>query len=146
MIPRAAVVAEARNWLGTRWQHQASLKGVGCDCVGLVVGVARVLKIAAATEYDLMPELRGYGRQPDPVLLLAGCDHLMQRLNLSEVAQGDVLVLKFELEPQHFAIVSQVDPLYMVHALAQARKVVEHRVDFLWLRRIVRAYRLRGVG
>ena len=37
------VVAEARSWIGTPYQHQASLKGVGCDCLGLVRGVWRAL-------------------------------------------------------------------------------------------------------
>ncbi|HXO72313.1 MAG TPA: peptidase P60, partial [Bradyrhizobium sp.] len=37
----AAIVAEARSWIGTRYCHQASLKGVGCDCLGLVRGVWR---------------------------------------------------------------------------------------------------------
>ena len=31
----------ARGWLGTPYQHQASLKGVGCDCLGLVRGIWR---------------------------------------------------------------------------------------------------------
>lgn len=35
-------VAEmAREWLGTPYHHQASLKGVGCDCLGLLRGVYR---------------------------------------------------------------------------------------------------------
>jgi NlpC/P60 family putative phage cell wall peptidase len=33
------IVAIARGWLGTPYRHQASLKGVGCDCLGLVRGV-----------------------------------------------------------------------------------------------------------
>ncbi len=36
---RADIVALARGWLGTPYHHQASLKGVGCDCLGLVRGV-----------------------------------------------------------------------------------------------------------
>ncbi len=35
------VVAAARSWLGTPYHDQASLKGVGCDCLGLVRGVWR---------------------------------------------------------------------------------------------------------
>ncbi len=35
----ARVVALARRWIGTPYRHQASLKGVGCDCLGLVRGV-----------------------------------------------------------------------------------------------------------
>ena len=36
---RADIVALARGWLGTPYHHQASLKGVGCDCLGLIRGV-----------------------------------------------------------------------------------------------------------
>jgi cell wall-associated NlpC family hydrolase len=39
--PRAAIVAEARSWIGTPYRHQASLKGVGTDCLGLLRGVWR---------------------------------------------------------------------------------------------------------
>ena len=41
MISRSLIVAEARDWIGTPYRHQASLKGVGCDCLGLVRGVWR---------------------------------------------------------------------------------------------------------
>ena len=37
------VVAEALSWVGTPYRHQASRKGVGCDCLGLVRGVWRSL-------------------------------------------------------------------------------------------------------
>ena len=33
------VIALARGWLGTPYLHQGALKGVGCDCAGLVRGV-----------------------------------------------------------------------------------------------------------
>ena len=37
----AAVVAAARRWLGTPYRHQASVRGEGADCLGLVRGVWR---------------------------------------------------------------------------------------------------------
>ena len=37
------IVAEARNGIGTPYRHQGSLKGVACDCIGLVRGVWRAL-------------------------------------------------------------------------------------------------------
>src|SRR5882672_1718383 len=43
MLTRSAIVAEARAWIGTPYRHQASLKGVGCDCLGLVRGVWRAV-------------------------------------------------------------------------------------------------------
>ena len=46
---RNRIVCEARRWIGTPYRHQASLKGVGCDCLGLVRGVWRA----------------GYGAEPE---------------------------------------------------------------------------------
>ena len=37
------VIGEALSWVGTPYRHQASRKGVGCDCLGLVRGVWRAL-------------------------------------------------------------------------------------------------------
>jgi hypothetical protein len=37
------IIAEARSWIGTPYRHQASLKGVGCDCLGLLRGVWRAV-------------------------------------------------------------------------------------------------------
>lgn len=37
------VLEIARTWMGTPYRHQASLKGVGCDCLGLIRGVWREL-------------------------------------------------------------------------------------------------------
>ena len=37
------VIGAARHWLGTPYHDQASLHGVGCDCLGLVRGVWRGL-------------------------------------------------------------------------------------------------------
>jgi len=38
---RERVIVAARAWLGTPYHDQASLKGVGCDCLGLARGVWR---------------------------------------------------------------------------------------------------------
>ncbi|VAV99771.1 Gene Transfer Agent NlpC/P60 family peptidase [hydrothermal vent metagenome] len=38
-----AVIEEANSWIGTPYRHQASVKQVGCDCLGLIRGVWRAL-------------------------------------------------------------------------------------------------------
>ena len=40
---RNRIIAEARGWIGTPYMHQASLKGIGCDCLGLLRGVWRAI-------------------------------------------------------------------------------------------------------
>ncbi len=38
---RERIVASSRGWIGTPFRHQASLRGLGTDCLGLVRGVWR---------------------------------------------------------------------------------------------------------
>jgi len=40
-VDGGGIVIVARSWLGTPYRHQASVKGVGADCLGLVRGVWR---------------------------------------------------------------------------------------------------------
>lgn len=41
MIYRKQIISEARSWLGTPFHPQARLKSIGCDCIGLIVGVLK---------------------------------------------------------------------------------------------------------
>jgi NlpC/P60 family putative phage cell wall peptidase len=145
VIARGAVVVEARAWVGTRWQHQARLKGIGTDCIGLVAGVADALGVPEARAFFAAPEWHNYGREPDAAMLLGGCDRFLDRVPVADARAGDVLVMRFAENPQHFAIVSNDAPQRIIHAYAQARRVVEHGLDALWRSRIVRAYRFRGI-
>jgi cell wall-associated NlpC family hydrolase len=145
MTTGADVVAEARTWLGTRWMHQGRKKGVGVDCIGLVGGVALALGLTGAQEWAADAELHAYGRTPMPPQLLGGCDRFMDRIKITDAAPGDVLVMAFGIAPQHFAIVSRIDPMYLIHAYAQVRKVVENGAAIAGAR-ILRAYRFRGLA
>jgi NlpC/P60 family putative phage cell wall peptidase len=145
VISRAAIVAEARSWLNTSWLHQASVKGVGCDCIGLVAGVARELGIDGAADYDAAIEVRGYGRSPDPEMLTAAADRFLVRIADDAAKPGDILVMRFTQDPQHFALIAAVYPWRILHAYAQARRVVEHALDNVWRARVMRAYRYRGI-
>lgn len=144
MIDRAAIAIEARTWIGTRWHHQASAKGAGSDCIGLVAGVAAACGVAEAAAFLAAPEFRCYGREPEPALLLAGCDRWLDRIAIGDARLGDVLLFRFRNEPQHFALITREAPDYITHAYAQARGVVENRLDDVWRARVVRAYRFRG--
>ena len=136
------IIAAARGWIGTPWRHQASLKGVGCDCIGLFAGVAAELGCSEASAFLGDPNLRCYGRQPERRQLLAGCARFLDET--PEAFPGDLLMMRFQTDPQHFAILSTPDRI--IHASATAGKVVEHQLDDLWRRRVVRFYRLRGLA
>ncbi len=142
MIKRAQVAAEARTWLGTPWQHQARLKGVGCDCVGLVIGVARDLGVV-----DADFNVDGYKRIPDGVTLMTQCHAHMTRIDAASIDVGDVLLMRFNGNPQHLAIVGDYahGGLSIIHAYALSRAVVEHALSDQWRQHVVCAYKLPGV-
>jgi NlpC/P60 family putative phage cell wall peptidase len=140
---RADIVAEARAWIGTPYRHQASLKGVGCDCLGLVRGVWRVV-------YGAEPE-RAPPYAPDwaeasgrETLAQAAARH-MRAVQVDEFAPGDVLLFRWRagMPAKHAAIVTAPDK--MVHAHDGAA-VTETAIAPWWRRRLAFAFRFPGVG
>ena len=139
---RAQIVAEARRWIGTPYRHQASLRGVGCDCLGLVRGVWRAV---VGEEPEAVPpyapdwaEARG-----GEALAAAGFRHLIA-MAPDEFAEGDVLLFRWRahLPAKHAAIVTS--DATMVHAHDGAA-VTEVAIAPWWRRRLAYAFRFPGV-
>lgn len=133
MVTREQIVSTARSYMGVRWHHQGRNRA-GLDCVGLVLATAWDLGLTAI-DYD------GYGRVPDGVMLRAELDKHMDRTDTQRL--GDVLLMRFEQQPQHLAIVTDIG---IIHAHAMMRRVVEHGLDEVWASRIVGAYTWRGLA
>ncbi len=136
---------EARRWIGTPWHHQASLRGVGSDCIGLISGVAKELGMPEAAAFETDPEIRGYGKDPVPHLLLAACARYLDPVDVRAARMGDIFLMRFK-EPRHFAMLTCRAPEQIIHAYAQMRKVTETGLDAVWRGRIVSAWRYRGVS
>lgn len=151
------IVAEAREWEGTRWQHQAGLKGTGADCAGYTLGVG--IHTGSFDVHPYTPEMRrrfgGYGKTPNPALMAKALEELMVRIRRYEDAvPGDVAYLRFdetarEVTPQHLVIITgggwRVGGT-MIHALRwPSRKIVEHSIDRQWFDRIHKVYRYPAV-
>jgi NlpC/P60 family putative phage cell wall peptidase len=141
-ITRVAIVAEVRSWIGTPYRHQASLKGVGCDCLGLVRGVWRAV---VGEEPERMPPYapdwaEASGKE---ALVEAATRHLTE-VERSAFAAGDVLLFRWraELPAKHAAIATAHDR--MVHAHDGAA-VAEVAIAPWWRRRLAYAFRFPGV-
>ncbi len=146
---RGAIVSSARDWIGTPYRHQASLKGRGCDCLGLVRGVWRALHGA---EPEAAPAYRADwaetgGRE---TLLEAARWHLVE-IDLSQARPGDVLLFRMTPEAciKHCAILSEARPgdpeRRMIHAY-WGRAVVESWIGPWWRRRLAHAFSFPGVS
>ncbi len=139
---RDAIVSEARSWLGTPYRHQASLKGVGCDCLGLVRGVYRALcgpEPEAPPPYS--PDWAETGGRE--ALAEAGGRHLLA-VPVAAMRPGDVLLFRWRahVPAKHAAIVSA--PGRMIHA-QDGVAVCEVALGPWWRRRIAFAFQFPGV-
>lgn len=135
---RNRIVGEARSWIGTPYRHQASCRGAGCDCLGLVRGVWRAI----------------YGAEPEAMPAYApdwaeagGRERLAEaaRRHMIETAReraepGDLLLFRWRtyLPAKHAAILVASDR--MVHAHDGAAVAEVHLVPF-WRRRIAFCFR-----
>ncbi|WP_430913090.1 NlpC/P60 family protein [Methylobacterium sp. sgz302541] len=138
-----AVVAEARAWLGTPYRHQASLKGVGCDCLGLVRGIWRGL---FGPEPERVPPYAASWAESragdgDPLAEAAG-RHLvpLDHRPPYEPRAGDVLLFAFRahLPARHCAVATGAGT--MIHAHDGA-SVTEVALTPWWRRHLARAFR-----
>jgi cell wall-associated NlpC family hydrolase len=132
MIDRQTVVDTARSYLGVKYRHQGRSR-FGIDCLGLLVLVARDLWLFDADSND-------YGRVPDGRKLQRGLEEHLD--TSSGLKLGNILLMRFEKNPQHLAIVTDRG---IIHSHSYAKKVVEHGLDDVWKDRIVREYTFRGL-
>ena len=142
-ITRSTIVTETHAWIGTPYRHQASLKGVGCDCLGLVRGVWRA---TIGDEPECAPPYApdwAEAASGEP-LAEAAARHLVA-VDRDAFGVGDVLLFRWRshLPAKHAAIVTAPDR--MVHAHDGAA-VAEVALAPWWRRRIAYAFRFPGVA
>ena len=82
----------ARDWIGTPYLHQASLKGAGCDCLGLVRGVRAELGFPDVPVPAYAP---GWGEtEPGLEPLLDAAHRLLVVRDELRPQAGDVIVFR----------------------------------------------------
>ena len=136
---RQDVVTAAREWIDTPFHHQARLKGVGVDCVGLVIGVARELALVPP-DFDIT----AYPRVPDGKSLMSTAALHMTRIDFAQAESGDVIVVSFDKDPQHFGILGDYrhGGLSIIHAAGKTGRVIETRLMFSSAMTFVAAFAL----
>jgi NlpC/P60 family putative phage cell wall peptidase len=133
-----AVIAAARAWLGTPYHDQASLRGVGCDCLGLARGVWR--DMVGAEPQATPPYSRDWGETGAHEVLADGARAMMIEIPLSQIGPG-ALVL-FRMAPRaiakHVGILTAPDRF--IHAYDRLG-VIEEALTTTWARKIAFAFR-----
>jgi NlpC/P60 family putative phage cell wall peptidase len=134
---REAIVAEARRWIGTPYRHQASVRGVGTDCLGLVRGVWRA--VAGEEPEAPPPYTPDWAEALGEETLLAAARRHLREIAAGEAREGDVLLFRMGLgtPAKHAAIIS--GPQRIIHAY-WGKAVCETRLVPWWERRIAAAF------
>ncbi len=137
MIKPEKVVSTTKEWLGTPYLHQAAKKNLGCDCLGLILGVGRELGV------DLPGKVPPYSASwRDPLagtLLQERADHYLQRQSERPPCPGDILLFRMrrDLPAKHCAIL--IAPDQMIHA-QEGVGTIQLAFDAPWQRRLVAHY------
>ncbi len=133
------VETAARRWIGTPYRHQASLRGVGCDCLGLVRGVWReVVGEEPETAPAYGPDWAEVGGRET---LLEAAERWMTPIPPDVAECGDVLMFRMseEARVKHCAVLASGGAT-MIHAY-WGRAVVESWLGPWWRRRLAAAFR-----
>lgn len=155
---RAEVVRLARLWIGTPYHHQASRRGAGVDCIGLVRGVWREL-------YGHEPERPpAYSRDwaeatGQETLIEAARRHLVE-IDIENARPGDALVFRYSprVVAKHTGILATpvthvetgaslrdaTSAFTLLHAV-EGVPVAESPLGVWWRRRMVAAFAFPGV-
>jgi len=125
----------AETWIGVPFKWQGRVRA-GCDCKGLVAGVARE---CGRPEADSLEAIAGdYGRVIDERRLRDGLGRLLDRV--TDRQPGDVLLVKYGGKAQHLAIAAPMPgkPSRVIEAMATGPMMVrpfrrsDAEIDSIW--------------
>ncbi len=135
------LVESARKYMGVKFRHRGR-SSTRLDCVGLAV------RAYADCGVELKDYLL-YGKEPHQDGLVSRIkEALGEPVQVAPVKRqlirpGDILVMRYRVEPHHIAIAT--DYLYgglaMIHADGHNKCVVEHRLTDDMVRRITHVFR-----
>lgn len=135
------LVEAARKYTGVRFRHRGRSPHA-LDCAGLIWRAYH----DCGTD---LPDFRLYSREPhDDGLIRYVSQALGDPVHVSPVAEpdlkaGDVVVVRFDIEPHHLALVT--DYLYgglaLLHACGTNKRVIEHRLPEDRIKKITHVFR-----
>ena len=141
------IVARARGWIGTPYRHQASCRGAGTDCLGLLRGVWReVLGPEPEPVPIYTPDWSEPSRSED---MLAAAGRNLVPVDAAGARPGDVLVLRMReggvAKHVGFLARSPLGHATLIHAYS-GHGVVESTLTPAWARRIAGVFRFPERG
>lgn len=143
----ARIVAAARGWIGTPYRHQASVRGAGADCLGLLRGVWREVH---GCEPEAVPAYTADWSEParEERLWQAARRHLLERPLQAPAEPGEVLLFRMRAGSvaKHLGILSRAGAqAAFIHAYS-GHAVLESPLSGPWQRRIAARFAFPAGG
>lgn len=134
----ARIVKATRRWVGTPYHDQASVRGVGCDCLGLLRGVWR--EFVGPEPMPVPPYSRDWGEAGPVEVLAEAARAAMIELDVSDARTGDVILFRMRAGAiaKHCGILS--GGYKFIHAYERTG-VIEESLTAAWQRRVAYAFR-----
>jgi len=144
----AEVLTVARSWKGTPFEHQGRMKGIRCDCIGLIIETCREVGLVEAAGLPPGWDHVGYGRFPDSYGMTLHLLAYLTPVARRDMQVGDVVLFQMVTgQPAHMGFLGDGgQPFSLIHAFAartqRQAKVQEHRLGGHWLACLHSVYRL----
>ena len=135
------IVEVARLWLGTPYHHQQHVKGVGTDCLGLIVGIYKEL-------YGEVPTVplnysNNWMESTGKELMLQYANEYLTKIPMGSIRPGVVALFRMHTYglAKHAGIITDwsADSKSMIHA-QEGLGVVEVYLNRWWENRIISIY------
>jgi NlpC/P60 family putative phage cell wall peptidase len=135
------IINVARGWIGTPYRHQASLKGVGCDCLGLLRGVWREL---GGAEPQGIPAYASDWNLRGAETLRDGLARHLTPQPLAAMAAGDIALFRMGCcgPAHHCGIVATRDGIFTLIHTRQNKRVSEEAFAPFWRSRLAYLFRI----
>jgi NlpC/P60 family putative phage cell wall peptidase len=137
----ARVVAAARGWLGTPYHDQASRRGAGCDCLGLVRGVWR--EVVGAEPLEVPPYSRDWGEVGGVEVLHEAAAQVMLPADPARLKPGALLLFRMRRGAIAKRCGILTERATFIHAYERLG-VIEEPLTGAWRRRIAFAHMFPG--
>lgn len=127
------IVKEALTWLDTPWQSNQACKGVGVDCIRLILQIYQNVGVNTGKRYN-------YYRTPVGNSLVNHIDSIPATSESNNLEVGCLLIFYIAKVPHHTGI--YLGDGKFIHASQVSKKVVVATLGDKWKKRIAKIYKV----
>jgi NlpC/P60 family putative phage cell wall peptidase len=146
MIRQDRIVIEARSWIGTPYRHQASTKGAGADCLGLLRGIWRA--IFGREPAAIPPYSSDWSEVSGEEALLAAARTWLVELHTSGERPGDILLFRMRngCVAKHLGVAARAGAApSFIHAYT-GHGVIESPLSEPWQRKVIARFQFPEIA